>query len=229
MRNHVIIAAGGTGSRLGQAKGKQLLLIHGKPSVVWAIEAFQNCQQIHNIIVVIQNEDVATMKQLVNQFLLTKVSSIIVSSPVSRFYSVKQGVTAIQGAQKDDNVLIHDGARPLIQSNTISQLIQQNEPAIVMATPITDTIKQINNKNIIVATLDREQLFAVQTPQLFQYEILMKAYSTIRSDHFTDEAGLVEALGIPIKIFQGQSDNLKITTSIDLIIAEKKLMSCALA
>ena len=224
MSNYAIIAAGGVGSRLGNKAGKQLLEIKSKPIVVWTIEKFEQCSLVDEIIIVIKKDDISFMQKLVAKYKLYKVKKIVESSEISRFYSVKNGVEALNG-KKGDKVLIHDGSRPLIGINDIEAMIRSNEQALVIGTNVIDTIKVVNKNFEIIDSPKRETLYSVQTPQMFAYELLQNAYRNVKDDNFTDEAGLISASGVKVKIFPGSYDNIKVTTKFDLKIVEERLIN----
>lgn len=216
----VIIPASGQGKRLGNTTDKAFVDISGIPMLVRTIRVFQECSSITEIILVVRNEYISDAKQLVYLYGLTKVSCITAGGGL-RQDSVRNGLSKI--ASDCDVVLIHDAARPFITpdiiNNSIAAAIEYK--AAIAAVPVINTIKSSNGE-FVESTLNRESLFAVQTPQTFDRHIIEEAYRAAYADCFygTDDASLVERLGIPVKIVEGSYDNIKITTPNDIATAE---------
>lgn len=222
MKTQVIVAAAGTGERLGMDVAKPFVLLNGKPLVSYALSIFEACDSIDSVIIAAEVNALEMMREVVDQAGLTKVRHIVAGGEL-RSDSVKNALAVVD--EDTDRVVIHDGARPLITVDFIDQMIAAvvDEDALVAAIPVKPTIKHVNSKTLIVEkTLDRSCLWDVQTPQIFKKDVLFEAYETddLRA---TDDAALVERLGKNVKIFQGLEQNIKVTTKNDLFLAEKLL------
>lgn len=223
MKNYAIIAAGGNASRLNIEGGKQLMQLAGRPVFIRSVEYFQSHPLIHEIIIVIQSSDVDIAKELVRKFNLTKVSCVVASGK-TRQDSVYNGFSQIK---EDGCVLVHDGARPLMKSEYISNIIDYlaDYDGAIIGVPVVDTIKQVGDDKIITATPKRSTLYAAQTPQGFRVEILRKAFQNRGEASFTDDASMVEYIGGKVRIIEGDTENLKITHPKDIPLAEQILKS----
>ena len=206
MKIFTIIAAGGSGTRLGQPK--QLLPICGKPILKWTVDAFKQVPKISGIVIVGPGEG---------------LSPLVCKSGTERTDSVRNALALVP--KDTDIVLIHDGARPLITPEIIKNSIEEciKHDAVVVGVPVKDTIKQVTRNNI-QETMERSLLWQAQTPQVFKYSILMEAYKNAKVEA-TDDSKLVEDLGVPVKMVMGSYENIKVTTKEDLIIAEAILCS----
>ncbi|MBI5698868.1 2-C-methyl-D-erythritol 4-phosphate cytidylyltransferase [Candidatus Saganbacteria bacterium] len=208
MKIAVIIAAGGTGKRMGRPK--QFLPLAGRAVVEWTIEVFRKVKDVDQIILVVSGEDLERAKNL---------GVKVVEGGEERGDSVKNGLKAI--SPDCDLVIIQDGARPLITPDIIEKAIgeAQEHGAVVVGVPVKDTIKKVERGALIVErSLDRDELWHAQTPQIFRYDIITRAYAKRASA--TDDAKLVEDLGIKVKMVMGSYENIKITTPEDVIVAE---------
>jgi len=222
MRTVAIIPAGGAGRRLGSAVAKQYLLLDGVPVLARTLKIFQQSTIIDEIILVVPQEDlISARRQLVDKYGLTKVIAIVAGGK-ERQDSVRNGLYAIAGIC--DVVIIHDGVRPLLTCEMISKVVAaaKNGGASSMGVKFKDTVKQTADSDTVEATLPRNNLWLTQTPQAFSFDVLQKAYAAAASDKFygTDDASLVERIGVKVKMIAGSYENIKITTPDDLIIAE---------
>lgn len=213
MKTVAIITAAGYGKRMG--KPKQFLELNGKPILERTIAVFERARIIDEIIVVVNEEDVGWVKKS------GKVRQVV-GGGKERQVSVFNGLKVLPG--DTEIVAIHDGARPFITSEIIENAIVEAKKvgAVVVGVPVKDTIKKVSSKQLAVSsTVDRSQLWAAQTPQVFKKDIILKAYQAGK-DKFqvTDDAMLVEKMGKPVKMVMGSYQNIKITTPEDLIIAE---------
>lgn len=216
-----IVAAAGKGKRMGESYNKQFIELNGKPIVVHTLEQLERCNQIQNIVLVVGEHEVKFCEdEIVKKFNLEKVSHVIAGG-LERSDSVVNGLKKLD--QDCDIVLVQDGARPFISQEIINNSIEAAllEGAAVVGVPVKDTIKQVNDRMEVVYTPERSRLWVIQTPQAFKKEILVKAYSQLSAAGFqaTDDASLVEKLGIKVKVVMGSYDNIKITTPEDLLIA----------
>ncbi|NLK71944.1 MAG: 2-C-methyl-D-erythritol 2,4-cyclodiphosphate synthase [Clostridiales bacterium] len=217
----VIIAAAGTGTRMGLSTvSKQFRKIGGKPILAHAIEVFEKNKYIDEILVVLKKEDISYFKEnILVSFQYNKISALVEGGS-ERQDSIHNAIVMLDN--KSDIVLIHDGVRPFIEETSVNMLIQclEENDAAAIGVPLKDTIKMIED-DTITFTPDRKNLFAVQTPQGFKKDILIKAYDKAYSVNYygTDDTVLVERIGIPVKTVQGSYRNIKITTEEDITIA----------
>lgn len=224
----VIIAAAGTSSRMGLNTSKQSLLLDDKPLLSHSIEKFLKLKNLIEIIVV-TNDIKATNKIISSPRNDTfQVAIKIVPGGKLRQDSVYNGFCEVD--ELNDLVLIHDVARPLFEISDVEKCIEKAilSGACILALPVVDTIKKVNNSNnelIVESTLRRDNLYLVQTPQVFGFALLQEVYKKYRtssgfSEIVTDEAMLVEKYGKPVNLVSGSKKNIKITYSDDLEIAE---------
>lgn len=213
-----VIVAAGEGRRFGAPK--QFALLGGKTVLEWCLRAFQAHERITGIVLVLDDEE--RSKPILNRY--TKISAVTRGGQ-ERQDSVYAGFLRLNAAAAP-LVLVHDGARPLVEPALIDRVIDAalETGAAVPVLPIEETVKRIEGHRV-VETVDRTKLFRVQTPQGFRYDVLKTALEKARQDGFygTDEAALVERTGRPVKAVQGEAKNLKITTPEDIRVAETLL------
>lgn len=220
MQHHVIIVAGGSGSRMNNAVPKQFMILAGKPVLAYSIEKFRAFDANINIIIVLAEEHIATWNKLKAEYHIDAPHTIALGGP-TRFHSVKSGMNAIN--TMEGIVGIHDGARPLASAALILEcytMAAKHGNAIPAVAP-AETVRELDGA--ISKQLDRTQLRLIQTPQCFNLEALKKAYEQPYNDLFTDDASVLEANGGRIFLVDGERTNLKITTAADLHIAEALL------
>lgn len=214
---YAIILAGGSGSRMGAGRNKVLLELRGKPVIERSIRAFQGL--VDGVVLVAREEDIPAM-QTVAKAVQGPVT--IVPGGSTRQASVWNGLRALP--EGCTHALIHDGARCLVDEATIRRCMASVEAfgTGVAAIPAIDTIKQVDENEIVTATPDRSTLRAVQTPQGFTVELIRRAHEAAMQDHFlgTDDASLVERLGVPVRLTLGDRRNIKLTTPEDMLMAE---------
>jgi len=220
-RNIAIIVAAGSGRRMNHELPKQFLKIQDKPLLAHTIEKFERCPQIEEIVLVAPADFLTFCQQeIVDRYDLKKVKRILAGGD-HRQDSVWNGLKILP--QTTDLVVIHDGVRPFISSEKIGEGIHlcADCKAVITAVPAKDTVKEVRELNV-VGTVDRQRLYLVQTPQFFDYQLLMKAYLKANEEakYYTDDSALVEALGEPVKVMEGSYDNIKVTTAEDLAFAE---------
>lgn len=208
---NAIIPAGGTSSRFGKTN-KLLEKIDGKDVIKYTVEAFE-ASNVQKIIIC---ANVAIIDELRNIFQDSSKVQII-EGGASRQKSVFNGLNA----SECDYVLIHDGARPMISTDLINLAIEEvvTKKALTVATKTIDTIKEVQDGKII-RTIDRAKLYNTQTPQAFQYDLIKDAHIKLYGQNFTDDAGMLEALGQTVYILNGSYKNIKITTQNDIEIAK---------
>ncbi len=188
------------------------------------LERFENCQEIGEILLVVA-EDWLTYSsaEVVDRYGFKKVNKVV-SGGEKRQDSVYKGLLAVPG--DTSIVVIHDGVRPLIKTSTIAKTIESCREckAVILAVRVKETVKRVEDGSV-VTTLNRGRLWSAQTPQTFDYRVLLDAYEKAKSDRFTgtDDASLVERLGVEVMILEGDYDNIKITTREDLLLAEQIL------
>jgi len=217
-----IIPAAGSGARLGLRESKPFLLLGDKPLLIHTLQRFQDCPEVDELVLVVRATDLKRAKALVLEYRLEKVVGVVEGGQ-RRQDSVYCGLKRLDG-RNVAFVLIHDAVRPFLSLVNVHEIIgaAKKHGAAVLAVQPKDTIKLSNGASIVQTTLDRTKLWAVQTPQCFATDLLMKAYeSAIRDDYVgTDDASLVERLGVGVSIVEGSYDNIKITTQDDLDLAE---------
>lgn len=214
----VIIPAAGSGSRIGGAVKKQFLLLGTKPVLVHTLQRFEQCPDVDEVAVAVPEEAIVETEKLVKQYRLHKVHRVVAGGMKrqdSVFYALRRLTL-----HDSDIVLVHDGVRPFIEPKRISQLIQscREYDAAVLAVQPKDTIRRSNGGEFFNQMLDRSALWLVQTPQAFKAGLFRRAFELARQEKFysTDDAALVERLGVKVKIIEGSYDNIKITTKEDL-------------
>ncbi len=217
-----IIVAAGNGSRMKAGVNKQYLYLNGKPVLAHTLLVFEECQLIDEVILVIGKQDAQIcMEEVIRPYKIKKVK-VLVEGGATRQESMYLGLKKVN--KKTDIVITHDGARPLVHPNTLIKCIEGTleHKATIVAVPSKDTVKVVDENLTVKDTPDRTTLWAVQTPQTFEYNLLMRAHEQAMEDNFvgTDDAMLVERLNFPIRIIKGHYDNIKITTPEDLIMAE---------
>ena len=221
-----IIVAGGSGKRMGMAIKKQYILLNKKEVLAHTLEVFNKSTLIDAIILVVSKEEIEKVKiEIVEKYALHKVKKIVAGG-AERQDSVYNGLMATSEDTK--YVMIHDGARPFIKEAVLKKALEVTleKEATVVAVPVKDTIKIVDNKeNKVIDTPDRSTLWSIQTPQTFTKELLLKAYEYAKRESLvvTDDSMLVEAYGKSVYIVEGDYTNIKITTPEDLIIGEALL------
>lgn len=220
LKTGVVIAAGGVGTRFGGRIPKQFALLNGKTVLQRTLERFEAVPEVGQIVLVAPAEHLPRAKAIVFRAGLRKVSRIVVGGK-DRQDSVWSGLRAFPSPP--DVVLVHDAVRPLVTSRLIKEVIRQaiQYEAVVPGVPVRDTVKLERAKGVLAHTLDRSKLWSVQTPQGFRYDLLLQAHRLAKRKHFraTDDASLVELLGVPIRVVEGSHRNMKITLQDDIKIA----------
>ena len=210
---------------MGAEKPKAFLPLGDRPILVHTLQKFEDCPQVDEVLPLLPpGEAMEWAGEVIRSFGLKKVSRVLPGGD-ERQDSVYRGLQALRG--KADWVIIHDGVRPFISLELIQQVLAETRrwKAVLVALPAGETVKEGSPENEVVRTLDRSRLWMVQTPQAFQYPLVLRAHEEARREGFrgTDDASLVERLGIPVKILRGSRFNFKITTPEDLVLAEALL------
>lgn len=211
----VIVAAGGS-LRMG-GTDKMLARIGGRLVLTWAVYPFQQSSLVDQITVVLSGENRQQCQTVITGEEWSKVTNFCLGGK-RRQDSVAAGLAHLEHC---DWVIVHDGARPLVTVELIERGLEaaRETGAAAAAVPVTDTIKIAGEDGIVLQTPPRQNLWAVQTPQVFRYDIITEAYRKSRGE-VTDDASLVEQAGYQVRLFPGANDNIKITTSYDLPLAE---------
>ncbi len=189
----------------------------GRPVLSYVLAVFDGCKSIDQIVLVVNEKSLKACQQLIAEEGLSKPIEVCVGGK-RRQDSVAAGLKKLKDC---DWVVIHDGARPLVTKELIEEGLKaaQETGAAVAAVPVTDTVKVADDDRIVHQTPPRQNLWAVQTPQIFRLDIITNAYQKAKGEA-TDDASLVEQAGYKVKLYMGSYDNIKITTTNDLLIAE---------
>lgn len=218
---HLLIAAAGMGRRMGSDRNKLLLQLRSQPLIAWTLLAAEAASQISWIGVILQSADWADIKEILQQITLTKPVQLILGGN-TRQESVYHGLQALPATAKQ--VMIHDGARCLVSPELLNRCAETiyHCSGLIAAVPVKDTIKVVDPQGIIQTTPERQHLWAAQTPQAFNVELLKQCHATAQSQGWevTDDAALLERCGLDVRIVLGEETNLKLTTPGDLAIAE---------
>ncbi len=220
-----IIAAAGSGQRMGNATPKQFLPLAGKPVLAHTLDIFESDPLINRIILVVNEGDIDyCQREIIYHYGFSKIVEVVPGG-AERQYSVANALRTVP--PEVAVVAVHDGARPFLAPAVLKRAVEAalSGQAVVVAVPVKDTIKIAGADQYITGTPDRRQLWAVQTPQVFPRQILESAYRQAFAEQFlaTDDATLVERAGYPVLIVEGTYRNFKITTPEDLLLAEALL------
>ena len=219
-----IIPAAGSGTRLKSKVHKPFYPLCGRSLLAHTLDVFEACLAVDQIVLVVSDGMVERCSnEIIDAYGYKKVKEVIQGGE-KRQDSVYNGLQAVEN--DCDIVVVHDGARPFVTTELIAKSVElcQENRAVITAVPPKDTIKR-GEGGFVFSTLDRSKLWIVQTPQTFSYDLIIKAYEKAEQDRFygTDDASLVERLGVKVKILEGSYDNIKITTQEDVYLAEKFL------
>ncbi|HQV75820.1 MAG: 2-C-methyl-D-erythritol 4-phosphate cytidylyltransferase [Flavobacteriales bacterium] len=215
MQRSTIIVAGGSGKRLGGPVPKQFQPVNGRPILMWTIEAFHEYDEAMPIIVVLPEEHFDIWKALCmgHRFF---IHHQVVAGGEQRYHSVKAGLDKVEG---DGLVAVHDGVRPVITKDLIWRCFDgaHVHGAAIPVVPVVPSIRETTAEGS--RALDRSRLLAVQTPQCFHVDLLRQAFELPYDPAFTDEASMVERMGVKVHLVEGEENNIKVTTALDLQIA----------
>ena len=219
---HLLIAAAGSGSRMGADRNKLLLKIGGKTVLEWTLKAAFGSKSINWIGIIGQPKDKSSISSIIDD---SEMSVKWIDGGSTRQQSVQLGLSALPDDAQ--SVLIHDGARCLVKSFVFDDLakIVSSGQAVIAASRVTDTIKKVDKNGEIIDSPPRSDLWSAQTPQGFPVDKLKNAHSEAIANvwNVTDDASLFERLGLPVKIYDAGPSNIKVTTPFDLVIAESLL------
>lgn len=215
--NYAIIVAGGKGTRMGNDIPKQFLVLHDKPVLMHTIERFYNYDTTIKIIVVLPSFQIDYWNELCAKYSFNIEHRCVVGGD-ERFHSVSKGLAMVD--DDDAIVAIHDGVRPLVSYNTIKQCFSTaaEKGNAVPSIAVADSVRITNGENN--EAIDRTSVRLIQTPQTFRFNVLKNAYQQKWHSGLTDDATVVESLGIKIQLVKGNKENIKITNPVDLQIAE---------
>ncbi len=223
-----LIPSAGSGNRMGADVKKQYLKLEGKEILNWTIKHLLNSEWIDEAIVIVPSEDVGTVKHKISEWVrIDKIEKnvSVVAGGVTRQDSVYCGLKSING--NEGYVLIHDGVRPFVPIELIGKYLEALDPehhisGVVAGMRVTDTLKRVNENQIILETVDRASVWSVQTPQVFEIDKLVVAHGFAKANAIsaTDDAALLEFLGEKVIIVESTSENIKITKPFDLVLAE---------
>ena len=241
-KEYALIVAGGKGTRIKSKVAKQFLELNGKPVLLHTLEAFYRYSKKINIILVLPEDDFETWKSICEKYKFTK-NIILQKGGESRFQSVKNGLAKIDGdaclPDRQGLVAIHDGVRPLVSEDIIgaSFRLAAVHQSAVAAVRLKESIRMTDQaclpegssarRQDNTKAVDRSRFRLIQTPQTFQVQLIKKAYEIEEDPSLTDDASVAERAGHVISLFEGSYENIKITTSEDLIVAEALLNSKA--
>lgn len=219
MQRSTIIVAGGSGKRLGGPVPKQFQTAKGRPLLMWTIEAFHRFDPAMQLIVVLPQEHFDIWKALCmgHRFFIPHE---VVGGGEQRWHSVKAGLARVEG---DGLVAVHDGVRPVVSAELIARCFDaaDKQAAAIPVVPVVPSIRETTAEGS--RALDRSKLLAVQTPQCFHADLLRKAFEQPYDPVFTDEATLVERLGVKVALVEGEDSNIKVTTPMDMRLVELTL------
>ena len=220
-----IIVAAGKGARMNNTVRKQYLNLAGHPVVSHSLITFDACKQIEGIFLVVPQKDMDyCQKSLLSHLKLQKKVNLVPGG-AQRQQSVYNGLLAID--KKTSTVVVHGGVRPFVRSEDLRSCIlgAKDYGACILGVPASDTLKHVGKSGIIKTTLPRNTIWLAQTPQAFQYDLILKAHEKARRDGFvgTDDALLIERMGKKVKVIKGSRSNIKITTREDMAVAQAML------
>jgi len=219
MKTTALIVAAGRGERLGGKVPKQFRNLMEKPLLAWTISQFEKAEAIDDIFVVTAEEYLLhTNEKVVNPYGFEKVSRIV-KGGATRQESVHRGLNALP--YSTEFVAIHDGARPIVNHRDIDRVVEVavKEKAAILARPVSSTVKRVEG-SYILSTLDRDKLYLAETPQVFQYDLIMSAHEKmVGGKEATDDSYLIESMGFKVRAVIPENPNIKVTTEEDLIIA----------
>ena len=227
MKTVAIIVAGGSGTRFGAELPKQFLELGGKPILMRSIEAFANSGNCPvDVIVTLPSDQMDLWQRLCDRYGFG-VPHRVVPGGETRWHSVKHALDSMGDVNEVDVIAVHDGVRPMVTADVICRTIAaaRRDGAAIPVVALNDSVRQVVGE--ASHALDRSTLRAVQTPQAFDARLLLDAYSLLYQPTFTDDASVVEQLGHPITLVEGDPHNLKITRPMDLALAEYLLNSNA--
>lgn len=224
MKKYALILAGGKGLRMGSELPKQFLPIGGKPVLMRTLEAFHACNREIQLIVVLPHSQQEFWRTLCREHRFT-LPHVVVDGGETRFHSVKNGLALVEAPAL---VGVHDGVRPFVSREVIDRCygLAAEKRAVIPVIGVVETVRRMEGEESV--TVSRDDYRLVQTPQVFDAELLKAAYDQPYTPHFTDDASVVEAWGASVTLTPGNRENIKITTPFDLKIAAALIDSCSI-
>lgn len=221
-----VVLAAGQGKRMGTSVQKQYIELEGKPLIYYALKTFQESEMIDAMVLVVGKGQVSYgEREIVGKYGFSKVTAVVEGGK-ERYDSVWQGLKAVEPDQEIEYVFIHDGARPFVDEAILRRGYEtvRRHRACVAGMPSKDTVKLVDEEAFAVNTPRRKYVWTIQTPQIFEKELIVEAYARLMKEEHedvTDDAMAVEKMmRVPVKLFEGSYENLKITTPEDLKVAE---------
>ncbi|MGZ6225759.1 MAG: 2-C-methyl-D-erythritol 4-phosphate cytidylyltransferase [Syntrophales bacterium] len=222
MKTVAIIPGAGSSKRMQNNASKQYFLLDGVPVLARTLEIFQRSLAIDEIFLIVPETDIDyAHKHIVDRYAISKVSNILAGGK-ERQDSVRNGIDATGIGH--DIIVIHDGVRPFISEELVNSAVLEayRSKAVTLGVPVKDTVKSVDRHGMVMETLNRSHLWLTQTPQAFERSVIKKAYEAAYGDNYygTDDASLVERIGVKVTMICGSYDNIKITTQDDIMLAE---------
>ena len=234
MKKYALIVAGGKGLRMGGEVPKQFICLEGKPILMWTLEAFHRYDHDLQLIVVLPHDQRSYWEALCREHHFT-LPHRIADGGDTRFHSVSNGLALTLEPSAPMNqpspmeaeeslIAVHDGVRPFVSQEVLDRCFRAAEEheAVIPVIPVIDTLRHITQQEESV-TVSRSEYRLVQTPQVFQGRLLHRAYSQPYREEFTDDDSVVESLGVPVTLVEGNRENIKLTTPFDLTIGSALL------
>ena len=217
-KHTILIVAGGRGTRMGGPQPKQFLELAGRPVLMHTLEAFDRWDASARLIVVLPEDQIDTWKRLCEAHVFGRIHRVVAGGE-TRFHSVRNGLGAVAS---NGLIAVHDGVRPLVAPSVIAACFAAaaDGGAAVPVVPVVESVREVDADGGS-RPVDRTRLRMVQTPQVFRADVLRAAYCLPYDPRFTDDASVVEASGVAVRLVPGNRENIKLTTPMDLLLAEQ--------
>ena len=217
-KHTILIVAGGRGTRMGSPQPKQFLELAGRPVLMHTLEAFDRWDASARLIVVLPEDQIDTWKRLCEAHVFGRIHRVVAGGE-TRFHSVRNGLGAVAS---NGLIAVHDGVRPLVAPSVIAACFAAaaDGGAAVPVVPVVESVREVDADGGS-RPVDRTRLRVVQTPQVFRADVLRAAYCLPYDPRFTDDASVVEASGVAVRLVPGNRENIKLTTPMDLLLAEQ--------
>ena len=217
-KHTILIVAGGRGTRMGGPQPKQFLELAGRPVLMHTLEAFDRWDASARFIVVLPEDQIDTWKRLCEAHVFGRIHRVVAGGE-TRFHSVRNGLGAVAS---NGLIAVHDGVRPLVAPSIIAACFAAaaDGGAAVPVVPVVESVREVDTDGGS-RPVDRTRLRVVQTPQVFRADVLRAAYCLPYDPRFTDDASVVEASGVAVRLVPGNRENIKLTTPMDLLLAEQ--------
>lgn len=217
-KHTILIVAGGRGTRMGGPQPKQFLELAGRPVLMHTLEAFDRWDASARLIVVLPEDQIDTWKRLCEAHVFGRIHRVVAGGE-TRFHSVRNGLGAVAS---NGLIAVHDGVRPLVAPSVIAACFAAaaDGGAAVPVVPVVESVREVDADGGS-RPVDRTRLRVVQTPQVFRADVLRAAYRLPYDPRFTDDASVVEASGVAVRLVPGNRENIKLTTPMDLLLAEQ--------